>query len=141
MNRGGIHPRPYSNTQCYRSQWETFQPGAQEVDYWLRHADAIAACRTGAADSRLQRRQISLTPQQTQALLGQANHPYGTQINELLISALYRLLHHPEHGLGLLLEGHGRKAFGDTIRSEATVGWFTSIFPSTFRRTPAAGIR
>ncbi|AKM47652.1 Carrier domain-containing protein [Edwardsiella anguillarum] len=122
-------PAPYSNTQCYRSQWETFQPGAQEVDYWLRHADALAACRTGAADSRLQRRQISLTPQQTQALLGQANHPYGTQINELLISALYRLLHHPEHGLGLLLEGHGRKAFGDTIRSEATVGWFTSIFP------------
>ncbi|MGY3571526.1 condensation domain-containing protein [Vibrio paucivorans] len=124
-----FQPAPYSNTQCYQAHWELFEFDEKEVDYWLSmEANASTSCGD-VLDSVITRHKVVLTESQTNALLGVANQPYGTNSNELLISALYRVFSETDRAFSLLIEGHGRKSFSDTVRCDATVGWFTSIFP------------
>jgi amino acid adenylation domain-containing protein/non-ribosomal peptide synthase protein (TIGR01720 family) len=125
----GFKPTPYSNTQCYKDQWELFQPDAREVDYWLSVSENMPSYHHDLKVKPMGRHKLSLSVSQTHALLGAANQPYGTNSNELLISALYRVFSQFSDPFSLLIEGHGRKTFGDNIRCEATIGWFTSIFP------------
>ncbi|WP_422631737.1 condensation domain-containing protein, partial [Pseudomonas farsensis] len=67
----------------------------------------------------------------TQRLLQQAPVAYRTQVNDLLLTALARVLTRwvgREH-IVVQLEGHGREALFDDIDLTRTVGWFTSVFP------------
>ncbi|RKS87532.1 non-ribosomal peptide synthase protein (TIGR01720 family)/amino acid adenylation domain-containing protein [Orbus hercynius] len=74
---------------------------------------------------------IQLSNVQTQWLLCQANQAYGTEINDILLTALAQSLklafNYDEHYV--LLEGHGREDLFDDIDINNTVGWFTSMFP------------
>lgn len=126
---GEFRPLPYSNTQCYRTQWDALQPDLRELDHWLSLPATLPVSKVREQNQMVQRQQISFSPQQTLALLGPANQPYRTKSNELLLAVLYCILGHQKHGLSILIEGHGRKEFSAMVRSEATVGWFTSIFP------------
>ncbi|WFA19852.1 amino acid adenylation domain-containing protein [Paenibacillus mucilaginosus] len=66
----------------------------------------------------------------TSRLLKQANQAYGTEINDLLLTALGQALH-SWSGLERVLvnlEGHGREAIVEADISR-TVGWFTSQYP------------
>ena len=69
----------------------------------------------------------------TQQLLSTANTFYGTQINDLLLTALayalYKLTGQRVHHI--TLEGHGRES--DSIATDIditrTLGWFTTMYP------------
>ncbi|MCT8946633.1 non-ribosomal peptide synthase/polyketide synthase [Pseudomonas iridis] len=73
----------------------------------------------------------------TQQLLQQAPAAYRTQVNDLLLTALARVIcrwtGYPD--TLIQLEGHGREDLFDDIDLTRTVGWFTSVFP--VRLTPA----
>ena len=75
---------------------------------------------------------VTLSPGQTRALLQDVPGAYRTQINDVLLAALGRVLARWTGGERVLidLEGHGREqdllAGSDLSR---TVGWFTAIFP------------
>ena len=79
-----------------------------------------------------------LDPDTTHALLREIPNVYRTQINDLLLSALTRVLHtwtgHHTHLIDL--EGHGREDLFDTTDLSRTVGWFTTMFPVTLTHTP-----
>ncbi len=74
---------------------------------------------------------LSLSAAETQALLQEAPAAYGTQINDLLLTALARTLAAWTGSPRLLveMEGHGREDLFPEVDVSRTVGWFTSIFP------------
>ncbi|MBG1260391.1 condensation domain-containing protein, partial [Nostoc commune] len=74
---------------------------------------------------------VSLSYQDTQALLQQVPAAYHTQINDVLLTALVLAFHSWTGDRHLLveLEGHGREDLFPTMNLSRTVGWFTSLFP------------
>ncbi|EJM80943.1 non-ribosomal peptide synthetase [Pseudomonas sp. GM60] len=79
---------------------------------------------------------VRLDSEFTRQLLQQAPSAYRTQVNDLLLTALARVLCRWSGNESALiqLEGHGREALFDEIDLTRTVGWFTSAYP--LRLTP-----
>ncbi|WP_312877596.1 amino acid adenylation domain-containing protein [Lentzea indica] len=80
---------------------------------------------------------VRLDAETTRALLQDVPGVYRTQINDVLLTALGRVLcRWTGHDRVLVdLEGHGREEFLDGVDLSRTVGWFTTLFPvvlSTF---------
>ncbi|WP_122257277.1 non-ribosomal peptide synthetase [Pseudomonas salomonii] len=82
---------------------------------------------------------VRLGVEHTRQLLQQAPSAYRTQVNDLLLTALARVLcRWTGHASTLIqLEGHGRETLFDEIDLTRSVGWFTSAYP--LRLTPHAG--
>ncbi|VVN37189.1 Linear gramicidin synthase subunit B [Pseudomonas fluorescens] len=76
----------------------------------------------------------------TRQLLQDAPSAYRTQVNDLLLTALARVLGAwtGQPSTLVKLEGHGREDLFDDIDLTRTVGWFTSIFP--LKLTPASDL-
>ncbi|OOQ43881.1 non-ribosomal peptide synthetase [Pseudomonas fluorescens] len=76
----------------------------------------------------------------TRQLLQDAPAAYRTQVNDLLLTALARVLGNWTGQTSTLvkLEGHGREDLFDDIDLTRTLGWFTSIFP--VKLTPAGDL-
>ena len=74
---------------------------------------------------------ISLTVEQTQALLRDVPNAYQTQINDVLLTALVQTFAEwtGDPSLRIDLEGHGRTDLWDSINLSRTIGWFTTITP------------
>ncbi|HET9255793.1 MAG TPA: condensation domain-containing protein, partial [Pseudonocardiaceae bacterium] len=78
---------------------------------------------------------VTLDPEQTAALLADVPGVYRTQVNDVLLAALGRVLASWTGRDRVLcdLEGHGREeaALGDQAAADLsrTVGWFTTIYP------------
>ena len=74
---------------------------------------------------------VSLTAEETQALLQQVPAAYNTQINDVLLTALTRAWSKWSGSRVLFtnLEGHGRENLFEDVDLSRTAGWFTSIFP------------
>ncbi|XMB50532.1 non-ribosomal peptide synthetase [Pseudomonas fluorescens] len=81
---------------------------------------------------------VRLDAERTRQLLQQAPSAYRTQVNDLLLTALARVLcRWSGHASALIqLEGHGRETLFDDIDLTRSVGWFTSAYP--LRLTPQA---
>ncbi|MGH3994296.1 MAG: condensation domain-containing protein, partial [Pseudonocardiaceae bacterium] len=74
---------------------------------------------------------VQLDPDETRALLQEVPGVYRTQINDVLLSALGRVLGRWTGRDQVLvdLEGHGREQVLDGVDLSRTVGWFTTLFP------------
>ncbi|RAI62650.1 non-ribosomal peptide synthetase [Pseudomonas fluorescens] len=80
---------------------------------------------------------VRLDSERTRQLLQQAPSAYRTQVNDLLLTALARVLCRwsGQSSMLIQLEGHGREALFDDIDLTRTLGWFTSAYP--LRLTPS----
>ncbi|HZM74979.1 MAG TPA: amino acid adenylation domain-containing protein, partial [Candidatus Limnocylindrales bacterium] len=108
-----------------------------ECGYWTQvlesasaalPVDANAAANTvGGMRSVI----VRLDESETEALLQQVPAAYRTQINDVLLSALGRVLADWTGRDRVLvdLEGHGREDVLDGVDVSRTVGWFTTMFP------------
>ncbi|AXG70721.1 gramicidin S synthase 2 [Kordia sp. SMS9] len=67
----------------------------------------------------------------TADLLTSVHQAYGTEINDILLSALVAVLSSwtANKTTVIALEGHGREAIFDDVDIHRTLGWFTSLFP------------
>ncbi|MDQ2709421.1 MAG: amino acid adenylation domain-containing protein, partial [Actinomycetota bacterium] len=74
---------------------------------------------------------VRLSRDDTDALLHRVPGVYRTQINDVLLSALGRVLSAwtGRDRVLIALEGHGREEILDGVDLSRTVGWFTSQFP------------
>jgi amino acid adenylation domain-containing protein/non-ribosomal peptide synthase protein (TIGR01720 family) len=74
---------------------------------------------------------VSLSDEETRALLQDVPAAYHTQINDALLTALVQSFTKWTGAKSLLLnlEGHGREPISDDLDVSRTVGWFTTIFP------------
>lgn len=88
--------------------------------------------------------QCSLSKDVTHQLLVTCHEAYGTQVTDLLLTALLRVIANwcGDQQLLLDMESHGRDPITDSsgvvIDPAATVGWFTQIYPVTLT-LPDAG--
>ncbi|WP_211750154.1 non-ribosomal peptide synthetase [Paenibacillus sp. Marseille-Q4541] len=110
---------------------------ASELIYWTEVEQKVKACGflfTGNGNGSDTRHiEISLTPQQTSDLLYRASQAYNTEINDLLLTSLFRAIQKVsgENTLAVNMEGHGRESIGEALAIDRTVGWFTSVYPAT----------
>jgi non-ribosomal peptide synthase protein (TIGR01720 family) len=74
---------------------------------------------------------VALDEEETRALLQDVPAAYGTEINDVLLTALAQSLERWTGAPELLvdLEGHGREDLFDDVDLSRTVGWFTTIYP------------
>ncbi|WP_127490417.1 non-ribosomal peptide synthetase, partial [Paenibacillus ehimensis] len=74
---------------------------------------------------------VQLTKGETEQLLKQTHRAYGTEVNDLLLTALGMTIRQWTGMERVLvnLEGHGREAILPDVDISRTVGWFTSQFP------------
>ncbi|NEU77732.1 amino acid adenylation domain-containing protein [Nostoc sp. UIC10630] len=108
-----------------------------ELEYWCaesrRHVSRIPVDFPGGENTVVSARTISvsLSVEDTQALLQKVPAAYQTQINDVLLTALVQTFAEwmGEPTLLLDLEGHGREDIFDDVDLSRTVGWFTTIFP------------
>ncbi|HEX8933967.1 MAG TPA: condensation domain-containing protein, partial [Pseudonocardiaceae bacterium] len=82
---------------------------------------------------------VNLSRDETDALLHRVPGVYRTQINDVLLSALARVLAAwtGQQRVLVALEGHGREEIVPGVDLSRTVGWFTSLFPVALRVEPA----
>ena len=108
-----------------------------ELHYWLalpwtrvvrlprdysREANTEASARTLT---------VTLSMEETRALLREVPAAYHIQVNEVLLTALFLAFSQWTGRRTLLidLEGHGRETLFEKVDLSRTVGWFTTIFP------------
>jgi amino acid adenylation domain-containing protein/non-ribosomal peptide synthase protein (TIGR01720 family) len=74
---------------------------------------------------------VALDAEDTRALLAEVPGVYRTQVNDVLLAALGRVLGRWTGRDRVLvdLEGHGREELLDGVDLSRTVGWFTTLFP------------
>ena len=67
----------------------------------------------------------------TNSLLNTANKAFGTEVNDLILTALSMILTNwlERDKIQICLEGHGREELFNTIDISRTTGWFTSMYP------------
>ncbi|WP_338744881.1 amino acid adenylation domain-containing protein [Pseudomonas putida] len=139
----GQAPVLLAKTSAFKAWAEQLQGYAtgpalqQELAYWqdqLQGVDDDLPCDhpQGANLERCATSVVTrLDAQWTHKLLQEAPAAYRTQINDLLLTALARVIARWTGGEKVLvrLEGHGREDLFDGIDLTRTVGWFTSMYP------------
>ncbi|XBT42743.1 amino acid adenylation domain-containing protein [Pseudomonas viridiflava] len=117
-----------------------------ELGYWqaqLHGASDVLPCDRPQG-SNLGRHATSVSTrldrELTRKLLQDAPAAYRTQVNDLLLTALARVISRWTGNADVLvrLEGHGREDLFEGVDLSRTVGWFTSMYP--VRLSPQAGM-
>ncbi|WP_189135890.1 non-ribosomal peptide synthase/polyketide synthase, partial [Wenjunlia tyrosinilytica] len=117
---------------------EHVRAGAFDADlpYWSGASDPVAATLPldrGGPNTAASARTVSvrLGREDTDALLHKVPGVYRTQVNDVLLSALGRVLARwTGHDRVLIgVEGHGREEVVEGLDLSETVGWFTAEFP------------
>ena len=108
----------------------------QEKDYWISVVegfkplpvdfDSATSYMGDVEDYR-----VRLDVSETSYMLQQLHKVYGTEINDILLSALGQTLSNwtGESEILIGLEGHGREDIFENVDVSRTMGWFTSLYP------------
>jgi amino acid adenylation domain-containing protein/non-ribosomal peptide synthase protein (TIGR01720 family) len=121
-------------------------PLRAELGFWqqqLQGASTALPCDNpqGAQQhNQAQSIRTQLNKTLTRQLLQEAPAAYRTQVNDLLLTALARVMVRwtGDNSVLVQLEGHGREDLFDNVDLTRTVGWFTSVFPA--RLVPVADL-
>src|SRR5205807_985516 len=105
-----------------------------DLAYWTADTDSttLPVDRAGANTAGTARTvSVRLNRHDTEALLRKVPDVYRTQINDVLLAALGRVLAQWTGSDRVLvgLEGHGRTEIIDGIDLSRTIGWFTAEYP------------
>ncbi|HET8938445.1 MAG TPA: amino acid adenylation domain-containing protein, partial [Polyangiales bacterium] len=145
-----------ARTHSFRSWSELLQRYAhsealgQELPFWLAQLEAAGtpALPCDAPRGSLRAGQsavvkVSLSELETHELLRRLPEAYRTQVNDVLLTALSRVLCRwtGRTAISIEVEGHGREpaavSGGEALDLSRTVGWFTSLYP--VRLSPELG--
>ncbi|MGK9418713.1 non-ribosomal peptide synthase/polyketide synthase [Pseudomonas cedrina] len=128
-----------AKTSAYQHWAHQLQAHAHTLDdqlpYWqAQTATAELPCDNpqGGLQNHLgSQLEIRLSAEHTRQLLQDAPAAYRTQVNDLLLTALARVITRwsGQPAALIQLEGHGREDLFDSVDLSRTVGWFTSLFP------------
>ena len=137
-----------AKTSAFRAWAERLQAYAssdalrEELGQWQRQLNGppvvLPCARPQGSRQYLHAQTVSvrLDAERTRQLLQHAPGAYRTQVNDLLLTALARVMCRwtGQPSTLVQLEGHGRETLFDGIDLSRTVGWFTSAYP--VRLTP-----
>lgn len=120
------------------------EKGQADLQYWLAQSENAMCTSDFFADnallaktyqlSEMKLTEVQLSKYSTEKLLKHCHQAYGTNINDLLLTALVTSYYHATGNANLVvdLEGHGRELLNSDIDITKTLGWFTSIYPAHF---------
>jgi amino acid adenylation domain-containing protein/non-ribosomal peptide synthase protein (TIGR01720 family) len=133
-------PGRTSSVKAWAEQLQTYADSTalhQQLPFWQQQGSTAPAHLPGANALGSQQSRHGFTVSSvldaasTRRLLHDAPAAYRTQVNDLLLTALARVIARwtGEDDVFVQMEGHGREALFDHIDLSRTVGWFTSLFP------------
>jgi amino acid adenylation domain-containing protein/non-ribosomal peptide synthase protein (TIGR01720 family) len=119
------------------TQYAQSPAATKELTYWSNISTPkithLPVDSKGGANTKASARsvKVSLTSDETRALLQGIHKAYHTQINDILLTALVQVLATWSGSESVIidLEGHGREEILPDVDLSRTVGWFTTIFP------------
>ncbi|MBB3105485.1 condensation domain-containing protein, partial [Azomonas macrocytogenes] len=121
------HLQAYAHSPVLEQELGYWQDQLQDVDDTLPydHPDGRQQQKHAVSVS------TQLNRDDTRRLLQEAPAAYRTQINDLLLTALARIICRwtGQSSTVIKLEGHGREDLFDDLDITRTVGWFTTAFP------------
>lgn len=126
------------------SFWLDAIPGPERVAPLPRDLSGGPRDDTVASADRVD---VVLGEAETEDLLRRAPGAYRARLDELLLTALARVLERWSGADGVLIEreGHGREAISSDLDLSRTVGWFTAVHPVWLEGVascaPAAAVR
>ncbi|MEH2104794.1 amino acid adenylation domain-containing protein [Nostoc sp.] len=125
--------------QYWSDRLTEYAQSSDELNYWLSESSLKVTALpvdypSGKENNTLASSasvSLSLTEEQTRALLQDVPSAYNTQINDVLLTALVQSFAQwtGERSLLVDLEGHGREDLFEDVDLSRTVGWFTTLFP------------
>ncbi|AXO88719.1 non-ribosomal peptide synthetase [Pseudomonas parafulva] len=133
-------PASGSSLKAWSEHLQTYarSPALQaELAYWQAQLGGLSDDLPwdDAQGGQQRRHEVSvrteLSAELTRQLLQDAPAAYRTQVNDLLLTALARVICRwtgEDHAL-IRLEGHGREDLFDDLDITRTVGWFSSLYP------------
>ncbi|MGG1080130.1 surfactin non-ribosomal peptide synthetase SrfAA [Bacillus subtilis] len=135
-----VFPQKTNSFKDWAEELAAFSQSAhllQQAEYWSQIAAEQVSplpkdCET---EQRIVKDTSSvlceLTEEDTKHLLTDVHQPYGTEINDILLSALGLTMKEWTKGakIGINLEGHGREDIIPNVNISRTVGWFTAQYP------------
>jgi non-ribosomal peptide synthase protein (TIGR01720 family) len=134
-----LGPRTTSYRQWARTLAGQVRAGAFDGDlaYWASQPATVSAVLpAGQPDGDNTAGQVAtvtvrLGQRETGALLHQVPGVYRTQVNDVLLAALGRVVAEwtGQADVLIAMEGHGREDIADGVDLSRTVGWFTTEFP------------
>jgi len=97
--------------------------------------DIQLLCNHSWSNRHTRETSIQFSQDITKKFIREANRCYNTLSNDLLLTALKLAIGDitKDYGVSIDLEGHGREVLDKNIDLSATVGWFTTIYPVTFK--------
>jgi non-ribosomal peptide synthase protein (TIGR01720 family) len=110
----------------------------KELNYWRRVVDSSLPFKTecpvvGTVKMKDVRTfTVTLDKRLTEQLLKEVNQVYQTDINDILLAALFETLSDYQNTklITFGLEGHGREPIaGRELDVSSTIGWFTCLYP------------
>ena len=119
----------YQNSVAYQDNRSFWESGLKKTIRLSSLRDYPSGGNTYADQ---QKASFTLTPAETSGLLKQAHVPFGTSIDELLLTSLVLSLHEVFglSGASVVLENHGREDTGvKGMNTQRTIGWFTTMYP------------
>ncbi|KFF42763.1 peptide synthase [Pseudomonas sp. BRG-100] len=133
-------PAKTSATRAWAARLQTYARSAalqHQLAWWQTQLQGSPVGLPGADPQASLSNQLALSVSTqldgtyTRRLLQDAPSAYRTQINDLLLTALARVITRwsGEASMLIRLEGHGREDLFDEIDLTRTVGWFTSLYP------------
>ncbi|MCQ9473778.1 amino acid adenylation domain-containing protein, partial [Pseudomonas alliivorans] len=133
-------PSKTSSLKSWAEHLQTYAQSAaleQELAWWQRQlqdvSDALPCDNPQGAQQQKHATSVvtQLDGELTRQLLQDAPAAYRTQINDLLLTALARVISRWTERSDVLirLEGHGREDLFDTLDLSRTVGWFSNLYP------------
>jgi amino acid adenylation domain-containing protein/non-ribosomal peptide synthase protein (TIGR01720 family) len=81
---------------------------------------------------------FKIPQKETQLLVTKVNNAFGTEVNDILLTALGLSVNKTFGNQRLLvaMEGHGREDILDRVDTGRTIGWYTSIYPLVLEISP-----
>jgi amino acid adenylation domain-containing protein/non-ribosomal peptide synthase protein (TIGR01720 family) len=143
-------PPKTTSFQYWAQQLETYAQSeavSAELPFWREQVEAaIAPVPLDFPNGQnlvaaAQRVVLSLSAEETRALLQDVPATYGADINDALLTALTQAIAAwtGAPAVRFDLEGHGREALFDDVDISRTVGWFTLLYPVRLELQDAAG--
>jgi len=145
QRRAGKEVRLGAKTTSFKQWAERLQAYAgeervrKEVAYWTSESGSrsgpVPLDYQNGCDQNLFSTQrnviVQLEKEETRALLQDVPEAYNTQMNDVLLTALARVLGEWSGSEAVLveLEAHGREEIFEDVDLSRTVGWFTSTYP------------
>ncbi|WP_026423721.1 non-ribosomal peptide synthase/polyketide synthase [Actinokineospora inagensis] len=105
-----------------------------EIPYWQSHTGAGLPLES-AGSPGTDAISVTLSTEDTDAILRGAPTTYRTRVNDVLLAALAWSLTRwtGQPNIAIHLEGHGREDILDGVDLSRTIGWFTTMFPVALR--------